>query len=142
MNPDLIALCERNTTLDNGYQYEFLRTDSEECREPRSMERVTFLTKDGQDVSSNNSSHIYPTAEQAHVWATLLPCGAGGEMCDHRHGGAHTSGACLGRLRTPVGMHLYTRVRVWTFGCYLTAPSSTEVSRVAVLETRAPMYEG
>jgi len=31
-------------------------------------ECVTFSTKDGQGMSSNNSCHIYPTAQQVHVY--------------------------------------------------------------------------
>lgn len=111
---------------------------------------MTFSTKDGQGTSSNNSCHIYPTAQQVHVYQeTMLPfCGAVVKMVSdgHHHDGAQKSGSCLDRTGTLIEVRLCTWVKVWRFDCYLT-PLSTKNSAsravvMMILGVKAQMCEG
>ena len=111
---------------------------------------MTFSTKDGQDTSSNNSCHIYPTAQRAHAYQeTMLPfCGAVEKMVSdgHHHDDAQKSGLSLDRRGTLIEVRSRTCVKVWRFDYYLTALSTKNgASRAAVmvvLGVKAQMCEG
>ncbi len=80
------------------------------------IECMTFSTKDGQDASWNNSCHIYPTAQRAHVYWKAIPpfCRAVVKMDSdaHHHDSAQKSGPCLDRRWTLIQVHLYTCMKV------------------------------
>ena len=73
--------------------------------------KVAFSTKDGQVASSYDSRHTDPTTWPVHgTWGRFPTYVVDEERHRHRRG-AHTIGACVGRNRIQVEVHLCTCVK-------------------------------